>query len=495
MKKKLRCSITVFLLVITTVFVTLLTTLADIMRVNWGKNVVARSSYLISGSGGECFADKDLFEKYGLYLFKEGVKKEDLTEFFNEYFAGNLDCKGQMSIKYDTPEIDMYYLGQKINGSFNNSGVIQTISTIMDVEACQKQQDSIVESFNRVEKMKTDLEKYYALFPKSEEQGVAFYSKIDKLCFEGVEFKVQGADFDRIYYDRFSLLTDDNWSVCDWKLQQRYEFPKNRELENNGAVSEIFGYMCDNWWFSFANEVFAWGEQVTENDVLVYSPPAKGSYENGLDYVYELNEAVCYVLKHFGTFLDSDKNGDLNAQLEYVCFGQKTDEENVRCMLEEIYKYRYTANLLSLVKEGKTSKDDMTKLAQKEAEYDVMTLWQGKCVKAYKNPKDFVTDLKMNDSQIAKKSKNVDSYAGDDGVSYDDYVTCRLYHVASFEMIYSRIIDVISYEMNSNLKYRCVQAWFKTEYSVEYTPTSIAGLFGIIENEGEILAKGQANYE
>lgn len=454
------------------------------MRIKWSINVAERSNYIAGNSLFECLVDRQLLEEYGLYMYREGLTDEDIKNSYLKYLSKNLDCKAQANVNILSSDITVRKLCHTEDGRFDNESLVNSISYIMGIDVSDELREEICESFERVEKVKEDLGKCYSKMSVQEDNNQTFYLKIDSMCLEGIEFNTTSDTYEKIYSDRFSNEIDDNWSKTDWNYQQSYIVSKNRGEESLQALTDVYGYLCGNIWFKFPGKTFRWAEGTTVDPKLYVSPNEEIFTNDG--YVINLNKAVTYMLKHFGTFYENGNNNELNAQLEYVQFGKKTDRENVRCMLEEIYKYRFASNLTSLMNSGKVKEENLVELAQKEAEYDVVMLSKGKSVKSYKEYKDFQTTAKMTDQQIINKAISSSSYNGTDGVCYKDYVIYGLYHVDSFEMIYSRIIDLVSYEMKSNLKYRNNYYLIITRYNIEYTPTSIAGLLGLINDKNGV---------
>ena len=464
MKKRLKGSITVFLLVITTVFITLITTFIDVVRVDSAFNVVTRASYLVSDS--KVFIDEKLMLEYGFLLFEESVTEETLSDYFNKMLTANLDSKVKTDIRCSNTVVEFFSLGESVDGKFNNDIIILLVDKIAKTEIPYEEYTRLYETLDKMYKPSARLESCYIKLPQGYSDKNTFYSRINSLCFDKMTFNSPSKEYQDIYNNRFSLECDDNWNQTEWDFQNSYSaIPKNRGDENSKALSMAYDHISNNIWFERTDGSVSWNS----------------------GFSYDMNNIVLYLDRHFGTFLENE-NQPLNAQLEYIQFGKKSDIENVMCMLEKIYNYRYAMNLMSLVNDSKLSNSQKIQKAEKEAELDVILLTQGKSIPLVKESKKFLSSPKMTDKELKDKAFNTESYVEKDAVSYKDYVLFGIFHSTNFEMLYSRLVDLMSFSTGSNLKERKIMATVTADIEVDYSPTSVMGLLNLINNKGKIEA-------
>ena len=466
--KKLKGSITVFLLIITTVFVTLFTTLIDIIRVNSATGVAMRATYMFT-SALENYTDSGILREYGFSVMDKELDDGKIGRIFDAIVSSNIDSRAMTDIDVTAGDILRLSLGETVGGAFNNDDVISIINKIGETENTIGDYKALYEVLDKMYSPKSLLSKYYEKLPYGAGNGTTFYSRISKLCLSGTAFITPSAQHSKIYSDRFSLVCDDNWSNEEWTFQNSYSPVVSTVIaENENALYQAYGDIVDNVWF--------------------YS--SQGTAFCGVEaFAYDMNNAVVYMLGHFGTFYENNNTKPFNAQLEYIQFGKKSDRENLMCMLEKIYGYRYTMNLLSLVRETGNSSKEIIKRAEKEAALDVILLSQGKSVPLLKKVSQFNSTLNMSDEELIAQSGTIKSYEGSDAVSYKDYVVFGLYHCTNFEMLYSRIVDLISFDVQSNLKNRCVMVQVQCEAQVDYTPSSIAGFLELINAKEEWIVE------
>lgn len=465
MKKRVKGSITVFLLLITTVFVTLITTLIDIIRVDAAMGVATRAGYLYNESADR-MTDSEILLKYGFYVGREDMSRDGLVTLFYSLADENLDCSAQTDISTKSFSVHTSLFGRSADGMKND--VSDIIYRVCEIASNENTADDYRKVYEILDKMKSPAELLSVnmeLLPIESSDSETFYSKIEKLCLSDTAFKSPSPALTKLYCDRYSLRCEVSWTQEEWDYQNSYNpYVLDKITENIVSINRANDDIVKNIWFS-------------KSDGMVVLSSG--------DFDYFTNDLTVYLLKHFDTFYGNGGSKRFNAQLEYIQFGKPSDKENVVCMLEKIYNYRYAMNLLSLTSDGKLSADAAVCIAEKEAALDVMLLAKGKSVPIIKSANHFMCNEDTTDEQLIAMSNAAKSYSGSDSVSYKDYVVFGLYHSTNFEMLYARIIDLISFEENTNLANRICTAEVEWEYRVKFTPVSVVGMLGFIGTDSK----------
>lgn len=214
-----------------------------------------------------------------------------------------------------------------------------------------------------------------------------------------------------------------------------------------------------------------------------------------------------YILDYTGRYNSKKEASLLTYQTEYILFGETSDVENLRKVVNRISAIREVANAITLYndpKKGEAARSAATVIsgallvpelapvfeasiilgwAYMESLYDVSCLLKGERVELIKESKDWHYSLEEALSGEVKESANKEEEKS--GLSYEDYLRILLY-LNNLEEITFRLMDVMEMDIRNtpgNESFRMDGCLERLGISVSYQ--SLFGHEHIVEMDKE----------
>ncbi len=496
-------SITVYLSLTLMLCISIIFTFLESARIQGIK------TYMIMGAESaldSAFAeyDRDMFEKYGITLF-HGNMEEVMSEYLEYEYHPQTNKLGSGITWYSLNNTELSV--EKVIRAVDYKGSIfaQLVVEYMKYSAVGDQTDQILEQLNILEKGESARKDTQEAKKEAESYAGGQDEKAEKT--EYIEEKAYTAVFanNLVYRSQNDESREEKEERFD---QERYK----KEWEDSVIydVEEIkkSGFMK----YILPRGSALSGERIEQNDLPSCNIPSgeELKYGSGLDDAGRDLLFNMYVTSHFPSFVSKEKRSGVQYELEYILFGKKSDDENLKTSIERLLLIREGLNVIHITKSpekmqaamamaisimGWTQNPALIKLTQAaiigawaygESIVDVRSLLGGGKINLIKSEEEWNLSLEGFVSFLS--GTLTEGKEGKNGLTYTDYLRLLLF-IEKKEDKYYRTMDMIQVNMKkTNPEFRMEECIFGVQMGLEVQASGIFSNF--IQNQvGENFPK------
>lgn len=214
-----------------------------------------------------------------------------------------------------------------------------------------------------------------------------------------------------------------------------------KKADTGGALSqELKMAAYTGWWVESGSRVFKW---LGDRDIDGWGRCHVHTSWEGVD------AALCFAWDHYTNAATGVGKSGLKGEWEYILYGNRTDRENITKVLEEILKLRLYMNLKVLLEAGEPADDATAIRALNESFYDTLALYHGKSMPWMKGKTEYVSIGEESLEEMALLCSEAKSIDG--GLTYVDYLKGQFGmsgycdQLCCYETFYAGILDLWEY--------------------------------------------------
>lgn len=461
--KRLKGSITVFLLILLGSAILLATSLIDVLRFN---RAVSENASRLSAALGSVATTSDnvSLDRYGMTFGNKNGSRiaKEVLENYSDYSCGNgmtvkntlqsVETLGGYCYTADNEKIfDCYSFATDMIRAFHNFGDALYTNVVLD-------------SFRRLGSISGIVESNSDMILE-----IAGYLRYDFPAYARMlaqKYRADNCGSFGHFSERISALRAGNWDKSNWELftDSGIRIPDSayEAVQNSIYLLDEGNFFSNEYLFTYSARIISDIAQMTamiEQRGTNYLDPGEPLVRSGPVYC-----------------------------MEYLITGTDSDVKNLELVIERIYRYRLLADITSIcrsreLREKLSAREEMgfqqaaAIMADMEARADVELMLKGVKVPLLKNREQFLCTPDTTEGELAAICG---SFAGYDlnanCVGYMDYLRYLMFHTTSLETITARCADVICLREDGYAELEKTSCC-KVVSTTEIEPYSLPGLF------------------